>query len=111
MDDCIEYLEETAVFSELDANCGHQQVTVAEKYRDNTEITSIMGIFRFLWTPFGLRNAPATFQSALDIVLSGLCWQLCLLYSDDVTVLSKDIKETLAIYIKQSRFSQRPVSL
>jgi len=39
--------------------------------------------------PFGLTNAPATFQRALDIILSGVKWQSCLIYLDDVIVYSK----------------------
>ena len=46
--------------------------------------------------PFGLRNAPATFQRAIDIELSGLRWQTCLIYLDDVIVFSKDTKEHVA---------------
>ena len=40
--------------------------------------------------PFGFRNAPATFQRALDIILSGDRWLTCLIYVDDVIVFSKD---------------------
>jgi len=39
--------------------------------------------------PFGLTNAPATFQRALDIILSGVKWQSCMVYLDDVIVYSK----------------------
>lgn len=38
--------------------------------------------------PFGLTNAPATIQRALDIILSGLKWQICLVYLDDVIIFS-----------------------
>ena len=38
--------------------------------------------------PFGLRNIPATFQRALDIILSGVRWHSCLIYLDDVIVFS-----------------------
>ena len=40
--------------------------------------------------PFGLTNAPATFQRALDILLSGVKWQYCLVYLDDVIIFSND---------------------
>ncbi|CDF38259.1 unnamed protein product [Chondrus crispus] len=36
--------------------------------------------------PFGLKGAPATFQRALDIILSGVRWQICLVYLDDASV-------------------------
>ena len=40
--------------------------------------------------PFGLRNSPATFQRALDIILSGVRWQTCMIYFDDAIVFSKE---------------------
>jgi hypothetical protein len=39
--------------------------------------------------PFGLHNAPATFQRTVDIVLSGLTWKSCLVYLDDIIIYSK----------------------
>ena len=45
--------------------------------------------------PFGLRNAPATFQRALNIILSGVRWQSCLIYLDDVIVFSRSTDEHL----------------
>jgi Reverse transcriptase (RNA-dependent DNA polymerase) len=43
--------------------------------------------------PFGLRNAPATFQRFFDITLSGLTWKVCLVYLDDIVVFSRDTAE------------------
>ena len=39
--------------------------------------------------PFGLRNVPAKFQRALDIILSEVRWQSCLSYLDDVIAFSR----------------------
>ena len=36
--------------------------------------------------PFGLRNAPATFERLIELVLAGLPWSVCLLYLDDILV-------------------------
>ena len=36
--------------------------------------------------PFGLCNAPATFQRLMDLLLAGLQWSACLIYLDDISV-------------------------
>jgi Reverse transcriptase (RNA-dependent DNA polymerase) len=42
--------------------------------------------------PFGLRNAPSTIQRAMDVILSGVRWQKCLCYLDDIIVFSLSIE-------------------
>ncbi len=43
--------------------------------------------------PFGLTNAPANFQRGLDILLSGVKRQSCLVYLDDVIIYSNSERE------------------
>jgi recombinational DNA repair protein (RecF pathway) len=43
--------------------------------------------------PFGLRNAPETFQIFVDITLAGLTWKIFLVYLDDIIVFSKTKEE------------------
>ena len=38
---------------------------------------------------FGLCNAPATFQRAMDMILAVVKWQICLVYLDDVIFFSR----------------------
>ena len=45
--------------------------------------------------PFGLCNAPATFQRLMDMVLTGLQWTNCLVYLDDIIVIGKMFPEHL----------------
>ncbi len=51
------------------------------------------GTFQWKRVPFGLTNAPATFQRQLDILLSGYRWQTCLVYLDEVILFSRRFKE------------------
>jgi len=96
IDDCLDSLGDAAIFTTLDRNAGYWKVPVAPEDRDKTTFTSYMGTFRYVRMPFGLRNAPATFQRALDIVLSGVRWRSCLIYFDDVIVFSQTVKQHLA---------------
>lgn len=47
--------------------------------------------------PFGLRNAPATFERLMESVLFALLWQTCLVYLDDIIVFS----DTFESYIER----------
>ena len=95
MDDCIDSLSHAKVFSMLDALWGYWQIPIAEEDRDKTTFTSHVGTYRYKRMPFGLRNAPSTFQRALDVILSGVRWKFCLVYLDDVIVFSRNNEEHL----------------
>ena len=58
-----------------------------EDDRHKTVFCTPEGLFEFNVMPFGLCNAPATFQRLMDLVLAGLQWSHCLVYLDDVIVL------------------------
>ena len=54
-----------------------------------------MGIFEFLWMPYGLCNAPATFQRLMQNCLGELNLTYALIYLDDVIVFSQTEEEHL----------------
>ncbi|CDF37529.1 unnamed protein product [Chondrus crispus] len=58
-----------------------------------TTFASHCGLYRFLRMPFGLKNAPATFQRAVDIILSRVKWETALVYLYDVIIYSKTVTE------------------
>jgi hypothetical protein len=86
MDECIDYLGDACVFTTLDCNSGYWKIPVAPDDMDKTFFTSNEGTYRFRRMPFGLRNAPATFQRMVEIVLSGLTWKSYLVYLDDIII-------------------------
>jgi len=85
-DECLNQLAGNSWFSCLDLNCGYWQVEVDETDREKTAFTSRKGLFEFKVMPFGLCNAPATFERLMETVLAGLQWEICLIYLDDVIV-------------------------
>ena len=68
---------------------------VDPKDREKTAFCTSEGLFEFNVMPFGLCNAPATFQRLMDSVLAGLHWRNCLVYIDDIVVIGKSFDEHL----------------
>ena len=95
MDECIDSLADATVFSTLDCNSGYWQVEIPEEERDKTAFVSHHGLFRCTRMPFGLKNAPGTFQRAIDIILATVRWQCAIVYLDDIVIFSNNVKEHL----------------
>jgi len=96
MDECLDSLGEARVFSTVDCNAGYWQIPVAKEDRSKTAFTCHWGAYQCVRLPFGLSNAPATFQRAMDMILSGVKWQKCLIYLDDVIIFSRTPEDHLA---------------
>jgi hypothetical protein len=79
-------------FSSLDLMSGYWQVPVAEADTCKTAFVTPDGLYEFVRLPFGLNNAPSTFQRPIDRVLARLKWQMCLVYLDDVLVFGKSFR-------------------
>ena len=71
-------------FSTLDLASGYRQVSLSQEARIKTAFVMHSGLFQFKVMPFGLCNAPATFERLMDRVLQGLRWSRCLVYLDDI---------------------------
>ena len=80
----------------LDLKSGYWQVPIKEEHRSKTAFRTSSGqLYEFNRLPFGLCNAPATFSRLMDNVLSGLSWEVCLYYLDDIIIFSKVWQEHL----------------
>ncbi|PIK52385.1 Retrovirus-related Pol polyprotein from transposon, partial [Apostichopus japonicus] len=67
-----------------------------ESDREKTAFITHSGLYQFCVMPFGLCNAPATFERLMEKILSGLQWQTCLVYLDDVIIFGKNFEEHIA---------------
>ena len=86
IDDTLDTLGQACLFSTLDLASGYWQVQVDPKDQEKTAFVTPFGLYQFRVMPFGLSNAPATFQRLMEHVLSGLHWSICLVYLDDIIV-------------------------
>ena len=75
------------ILSSLDLRSGYNQIVTRESDRQYCSIKlSGMLPVRYRGMAQGLVNAPATFQKVMNIVLSGLSFEICLSYLDDIIV-------------------------
>ena len=84
IDDTLDMLAGKQWFSTLDLASGYWQVSLSKAARAKTAFAMHSGLFQFRVMPFGLCNAPATFERLMDRVLQGLRWSRCLVYLDDI---------------------------
>ena len=83
-------------FSTMDFNSRFWQVKMAPESQQYTAFTmGNLGFYEFTFMPFGLCNAPATFQSLMQIMLGELNLTYCIIHLDDVTVFGCTEKEHL----------------
>lgn len=95
IDECLDALSGSGWFTTLDLRSGYYQVAMNPEDADKTAFVTRRGTFRWKVMPFGLCNAPATFQRLMDIVLSGLNFEVCLVYLDDVIIFSRTPEQHL----------------
>lgn len=86
-------LEGAVYFSKLDAASGYWQIPLDEEAIPKTAFVCHKGLFEFVVMPFGLCNAPSTYQRAMQELLAGLIWQKCLVFVDDVLVFGRSWEE------------------
>ena len=82
-------------FSTLDLYSGYWQGGVENEDKPKTAFITRKGLFRFQVLPFGLCNAPATFEQLMEVVLAGLQWDICLIYLDDIITFGKSFDEAV----------------
>ncbi|XP_015435727.1 PREDICTED: uncharacterized protein LOC107191251 [Dufourea novaeangliae] len=95
IDDQLDRLGDAKYFTTLDMASGFYQIPIAEDSIEKTAFVTPDGHYEFLRMPFGLANAPAVFQRAINNALGNLRNSIALVYLDDVLIPSKTIEEGL----------------
>ncbi|KAM9308293.1 uncharacterized protein PAF06_012480 [Gastrophryne carolinensis] len=94
IEDLITRLGDAQYISTFDLTKGYWQIPLAEDSREKTAFATLQGLFQFTRMPFGLHNAPATFQRLIDTIIKPHS-SYCAAYLDDVIVFSSDWKSHL----------------
>ena len=124
MNELRDRLGKATVFTKLDLNNGYYLVRMAPGEEWKTAFKSRYGLYEYTVIPFGLSNAPSTFQSMINHVFRDMLDAGVIAYMDDILIYSETIEEHvslvrqvmerlrkagLCVSIKKSCFHQREV--
>ncbi|GBG85687.1 hypothetical protein CBR_g40419 [Chara braunii] len=79
--------------SSMDLKSGYHQLEIRKEDRYKTAFKTRYGHFEWLVMPFGLMNAPATFQAAMTTEFRHMLDRFVLIYLDDILVYSRSLDE------------------
>ena len=92
--DLLDKLGKCQYFTTLDLASGFHQIEMSDESDiEKTAFSTEKGHYAFKRMPFGLKNAPATFQRVMDNVLRGIADEKCLVYLDDIIIFSTSLQE------------------
>ncbi|XP_055997862.1 uncharacterized protein LOC130047262 [Ostrea edulis] len=93
IDETLDQLAGCKWFSTLDLHSGYWQIEMDSKDKAKTAFVTRNGLYQFNVMPFGLCNAPATFERLMELTLQGLQWDICLIYLYDIIVYARTFNE------------------
>ena len=96
IEDILDTIGRARYFTTFDLSAGYWQIQLDPCATEKTAFTTHCGLFEFTRMPFGLCNAPSTFQRVMQTVLAGLEGKSCFVYIDDILVCSRSFEEHIA---------------
>lgn len=93
IDTILDKLGRAQYFTTIDLAKGFHQILVKDEDRKKTAFSTPLGHYEYVRMPFGLKNAPATFQRLMNAILKDYINKICVVYLDDILIFSTSLEE------------------
>ena len=108
MDQILERLVGQSYYCFLDGYSGYNQITVDPKDQEKIAFTCPFGVFAYRRMPFGLCNAPATFQRCMMAIFSDMVEKCIEVFMDDFSVFGPSLMVAYQIWKEYFRDVKSP---
>ena len=96
LDQMLDRLAGYQYYCFLDGYSGYNQIAIAPEDQEKTKFTCPYGTFAFRRMPFGLCNAPGTFQRCMMAIFSDMVEKTIEIFMDDFSVMGNSFDNCLA---------------